>query len=244
MPRIRYIKPDFFKDDDLAQLPYETRLFYAGLWGLADKEGRLEDRPLRLKAEIFPYDSVDVEECLRLLASRKKGSNRPFINRYTTDNERYIQIISWAKHQKPHHTERESQIPAQRVKGMEKKKEKERMDEASAKLRNGNITVKERLLNDFEEARKLYPGTKRGRDTEFKDFCKKHKDWELVLPTMKNAIEAQIKWRAHASGDFRPAWKNFSTWINQRCWEDEPNGVAKRETTAERLARIEKEGRV
>jgi hypothetical protein len=111
MARIRYLKPDFFKDEDVAKLPFETRLFFQGLWGLADKAGRLEDRPLRLKAEIFPYDKVDVEKCLQQLNKSKDGSGQPFINRYTTDNQRYIQIVTWEKHQRPHHTEKESTIP-------------------------------------------------------------------------------------------------------------------------------------
>jgi len=67
MARIRYLKPEFFKDEDLAVLLYETRLFFAGLWGLADKSGRLEDRPARLKAEIFPYDNIDPENMLQQL---------------------------------------------------------------------------------------------------------------------------------------------------------------------------------
>jgi len=62
MPRIRYLKPDFFKDEDLAEHPYWIRLLFAGLWGIADKDGRLEDRIKRIKAEIFPYDTVDIEK--------------------------------------------------------------------------------------------------------------------------------------------------------------------------------------
>ena len=111
MPRIRYLKPDFFKDEDLARYPFETRLCYQGLWVLADKAGRLEDRPLRLKAEIFPYDDVDIEVCLKHLSEHKNGSGKPFIHRYSTDKQRFIQIINWQKHQKPHHTEKESVIP-------------------------------------------------------------------------------------------------------------------------------------
>jgi len=111
MPRIRYLKPDFFKDEDLALWPFETRLCFEGLWILADKEGRLEDRPLRLKVEIFPYDDVKIENCLKQLSQCKNSSSEPFIHRYTTDNQSYIQIINWKKHQKPHHTEKASSIP-------------------------------------------------------------------------------------------------------------------------------------
>ncbi|MFH1441611.1 MAG: hypothetical protein ABIH18_06205 [Candidatus Omnitrophota bacterium] len=111
MARIRYLKPDFFKDEDIKELPFEARLFYQGLWVQADREGRGEDRPERLKIEIMPYDEVDAEEIMRLLACAKKNGKRPFIIRYEIDGEKYYQIINWQKHQKPHKTERESVIP-------------------------------------------------------------------------------------------------------------------------------------
>ena len=90
MARIRYLKPDFFKDEDLATFPYETRLCFAGLWNFADKAGRLEDRPKRLKVEIFPYDKVNMEKCLKELSQIKNGSYKPFIQRYEVNNEKYI----------------------------------------------------------------------------------------------------------------------------------------------------------
>jgi len=150
MPRIRYLKPEFFKDEDLAELKFEVRLFYAGLWGLADKAGRVEDRPKRFKVEIFPYDNVNVDKCLELLERPKRSSGRPFIIRYGSNGQRYIQIVEWAKHQKPHHTERESEIPPApplTEKGTEKGMEKHL--EASARLSNGEITVKEPLKRRF-----------------------------------------------------------------------------------------------
>lgn len=111
MARIRFIKPDYFKDEDIAALPYEVRLLYIGLWTLADKEGRLEDRPKRIKVELFPYDNIDVEKCLEILSKRKTTSNKPFINRYAVKDLRYIEILSWNKHQNTHKTEKESLIP-------------------------------------------------------------------------------------------------------------------------------------
>ena len=74
---------------------------------------------------------------------------------------------------------------------------------------------------DFNIARELYPGRKRGLDTEFKSFCKKHKDWKDVLVLLLPAIEVQIADR-HNPRSFTPPWKHFATWINNRCWEEEP----------------------
>src|SRR5437764_1366213 len=69
MARIRTIKPSFFKNEELAELPVAARLLFIGLWCLADCEGRLEDRPKRIKVELFPYDSMEVEQVLSGLQS-------------------------------------------------------------------------------------------------------------------------------------------------------------------------------
>ncbi|MDR1348278.1 MAG: hypothetical protein LBJ63_07655 [Prevotellaceae bacterium] len=80
-------------------------------------------------------------------------------------------------------------------------------------------------LEIFEEFRKFFGGTKKGLDTEFENFVKKHNDWENVLPLLPPAVKLEIEWRAKASaaGAFVPQWKNLQTWINQRCWEQEFN---------------------
>ena len=56
MPRIRTIKPNFFSNEEVGKLKCEARLLFIGLWTLADCEGRLEDRPVRIRAQLFPYD--------------------------------------------------------------------------------------------------------------------------------------------------------------------------------------------
>lgn len=106
MSRARNLKPGFFKNDLLAELPFEYRLLFQGLWCEADREGRLEDRPKRIKAEVFPYDDVDVEAGLNALASAG------FIERYESNNSKYIQVVAFSKHQNPHCKESASTIPA------------------------------------------------------------------------------------------------------------------------------------
>src|SRR6476620_8645687 len=84
-----------------------SRLFFQGLWGIADKDGRLLDRPRRLAAEIFPYDVVDGEGMLAELAA-----NPGLIIRYTTpDGRRCIQITNFTKHQSPHFREPSLGLP-------------------------------------------------------------------------------------------------------------------------------------
>ena len=105
MARARNIKPGFFRNADLLDLAFETRLLFIGLWTLADREGRLEDRPKQIKLEIFPCDNVDVEACLSSLA--EIGA----ITRYAHDSKRCIQITNFTKHQNPHKAEQPSLLP-------------------------------------------------------------------------------------------------------------------------------------
>lgn len=105
MARTRYIKPGFFKNEILAEIDPLGRILFAGLWCWADREGRLEDRPVRIKAEILPYDNCDIEALLNALA--EKG----FILRYEVDGNRYIQITTFKAHQNPHKKEAQSIIP-------------------------------------------------------------------------------------------------------------------------------------
>lgn len=103
--RARSLKPGFFRNEELAKLPFETRLLFAGLWCIADREGRLEDRPMRIRADVFPYENVDVEAGLGQLREAA------FLERYEVDGRKYIQILAFTKHQTPHHKEVESEIP-------------------------------------------------------------------------------------------------------------------------------------
>ena len=106
MARARNIKPGFFANDTLAELDPLTRLLFIGLWTIADRDGRLEDRPKRIKATIFPYDDCNVD--LMLAALHKSG----FILRYRANDIDAIQVRKWSKHQNPHIKELPSIIPA------------------------------------------------------------------------------------------------------------------------------------
>jgi hypothetical protein len=214
MARIRYLKPEFFSDEDLCSLSFQARILFAGLWCYADKAGRLEDRPKYLKAMLFPYDSVDIEKLINSLTSPK-----PFINRYEIEGKRYVEIINWEKHQRPHHTEKDSVFPpAPPLKRMEKGMGMEKQLEASTELRNGEVTVKEPLNGTFESFWKAYPKKIGKKDAE-KSWTKA-KDKPPIESILK-AIENQKKseqWNKD-SGQFIP---NPATWINQGRWDDEP----------------------
>ncbi len=105
MARARNIKPGFFSNDDLGECSPLTRLMFIGMWTMADRRGRMEDRPKKIKATTLPYDNADCDEMLSELEAHG------FIIRYVVNGNKFIQIINWGKHQNPHVKEPESEIP-------------------------------------------------------------------------------------------------------------------------------------
>jgi hypothetical protein len=135
MARVRTIKPGFFLNEQLAELPALGRILFAGLWCIADRSGRLEDRPRKIKVETLPYDDCDVDALLDDLAAAGLiirylacGEATPLHGEATPCNtrnregvggpcdrcDRYIEIVNFARHQHPHPREPESEIPPPR----------------------------------------------------------------------------------------------------------------------------------
>lgn len=107
MARSRNIKPSIMENEELADLDPIARLLFIYLWMLADREGRLEDRPKRIAGRALPYDrDADVDDLLNQLA--RAG----FITRYAAGQLAIIQINNFTKHQSPHVRESASELPS------------------------------------------------------------------------------------------------------------------------------------
>ena len=112
MARARNLKPGLFRNEVLGVADPFLTLLFEGLWVIADREGRLEDRPLRIKADVFPYrEGLDIDTMLAWLA------DKDFIVRYEVDGKALIQITEFVKHQNPHKDEKKSEIPAPNLHG-------------------------------------------------------------------------------------------------------------------------------
>jgi len=126
MARTRLLKPGFFKNADLARLSERHRLLFAGLWTIADRNGRLKDDPAWIRAELFPYErEINVEDLLSDL------DRSGFIHRYEVNDRRKtstvfpqtkslkspmraIAIPKFTYHQHPHIREQKGEIPPPR----------------------------------------------------------------------------------------------------------------------------------
>lgn len=95
MARIRTIKPEFWSDGDLAELPRDTRLFYIALWNFVDDNGVIEYKPKTIKALTFPHDhDLSIEIMINQLISCDK------LTKYNYEKQIYICCNKLNKHQK------------------------------------------------------------------------------------------------------------------------------------------------
>lgn len=72
---------------------------------MADRMGRLEDRPRYIQIVVLPYFRCDVNDLLSQL------TRLGYLIRYEADDKKYIAITKWEKFQKPHRSEPASLIP-------------------------------------------------------------------------------------------------------------------------------------
>lgn len=135
MARARTIKGEAFRHEGLGELSPLHRWLFAGLWTIADREGRLEDRPRRIKIEVLPWDDCD---CDRLLSDLEAAG---FIVRYEADGKRAIAIPSWREHQHPHPKEQPSTIPAPSA---SKKPRQSRPEDGPS--RNEDVSSREKVM--------------------------------------------------------------------------------------------------
>lgn len=96
MARIRSIKPDFFKSEDVSTLPLRARLTWIGLWTQCDDHGRYKGSAKILKGDLWSLDDVslrDIEDDLEELARSGR------IVRYLAGGKQYLAVVNWHVHQ-------------------------------------------------------------------------------------------------------------------------------------------------
>lgn len=231
MGRIRTIKPDFFIDDELAALPPLTRLLFIGLWTVADREGRLRDKPLVIKATLLPFDTADTDEMLTALAASG------FIARYEADGRKCIQVRNFLIHQRPNVREPESTLPALEdsehdiarasicthvqahacTLGREGKG-KEGNGKGRSTCTRASVNALPHTSDAFDVFWQAYPRHVNRAKAE-KAWKKINPDADLVARIMASveAWKQSPQWTKDG-GQYIPY---ASTWLNGRQWEDE-----------------------
>jgi len=237
MARARNIKPALFKNELLGEADPLLTILFQGLWCLADRDGRLEDRPKRIKAEIFPYRELPLFNGY-LTELQRLG----FIDRYVVGDIPIIQVINFAKHQNPHKTEKRSELPENTGESISCE-----ITEV-APLNNGSLTVVARLIPDsfnlipdslipdslntpngvavvgvvsigFDEFYEAYP-KKVGRDDALRAWKKLKPDQDLITHIMWD-IDQRVRLGAWCTGKGKAFIPGPAPYLNQKKWRDE-----------------------
>jgi hypothetical protein len=96
MPRIRTIKPEFWRNRQLANLPEFTRLVAIALLNIADDEGFFESDAMLIRGDVFPY----LEDYRRITVALRELSCIGYITiRDTTQKGAIGYIENFSKHQ-------------------------------------------------------------------------------------------------------------------------------------------------
>jgi len=183
MARTRHIKPGFFLNEDLAELDPLCRILFIGLWTIADREGKLKDKPRRIKAAILPYDECDVDEYLNQLHERgfilrykvcedsntsmrglryKDGTSTVQVCEDSTSG--YILIRKFYRHQHPHKNEPKAEIPDPDWSQKNSNASTVQVYEDSGKCREGSNTNREDTkIQRYKDKR--YKDTPSDKDT-------------------------------------------------------------------------------
>lgn len=231
--RVRYLKPSFFVNESLAECAPLTRILFAGLWCLADRDGRLEDRPAQIKALLLPYDSCSIGEMLEELATRNH------IIRYEVASQKLIEIPSFLKHGHAHKDEKTGNYPPPAGK-------------------NGGFpeitcSTPSLLPSTPSPSLSLSPVRECACFDSFWDQYPKKtakvaaaKAWEALQPSpeLLRAMLAALEIQSHSLAWTRDGGRyvpNAANWLSNRRWEDDPtsyaNSTAKAETKEEKAER-------
>jgi len=234
MARRRMLSRRVSQSKKVNKLPLKAQIVWTWTIPFLDDYGCYTGDPEDIKTEVFPKNKKISEKDIRQALERMAEvglvlwysvNGDGLVQQYQNfDNFQTFKGDRTRKSDYPQYQpEKEGFVPVGN----------QRIPETSLKLSKvklSKVKLKDKI-EVFENFRKTYPGKKRGLDTEFDNFQKKHSDWKRVVEILKPAVEQQITERKKlkSANRFVPEWKHLRTWINQRCWEESTEFLEQRE---------------
>lgn len=211
--RIRSIKPEFWRSDDITSLAIEDRLLFVGMWSYVDDNGVGVDKLALIAADLFAGDlERDARETFaRVSRGLQNLAEAGLIHRYVIDGKPFLEVDTWSEHQridkpnKPRYPHRDAE----------------------------NATPRESVATSSRESRETpAPGTEEqgNRGTEEQATTRKRAaslpaDWKPTQEHLERATQdgidverEAVKFRAHAEEKGRVAknWNGaFTRWLMQ-----------------------------
>ena len=100
--RIRTVKPEFWRSDDVAALSIADRLLFIGLWSYVDDSGIGVDKLPHICADLFAPDLASDPAGVfeRVTGGLQTLAERGMIQRYTVEGKPYLYVTNWTSHQR------------------------------------------------------------------------------------------------------------------------------------------------
>jgi hypothetical protein len=229
MARIRTVKPELFRHEDLFEAEKEfnlpLRVAFIGLFTCCDREGRFRWRPRILKLDILPYDDVDMSRVLDALCTRG------FLVKYEANGELYGCVLSFNKHQVINNRESDSELPPYPKNNHTNKDlltSESREPDASRSCLSGRGREEERegkgkdnmpldAMHGFQEFYARYPKKKSPADAERAWRNKRLANhFEKIMEDLEQRERQDPQWKR--SNPFVPYPASY---LNSRAFEDE-----------------------
>ncbi len=100
MARIRTVKPDLWKSEQIGEVSVEARLTFLGLITQADDYGRMKGNAKLVRSLIFPYDDFPLRKVSEWLRELHEAN---LIRWYEVEGREYIELPTWGDHQRVSH---------------------------------------------------------------------------------------------------------------------------------------------
>jgi len=240
--RIRSIKPEYWRSEDISQLTVEDRLLFIGMWSYVDDNGVGIDRLATVAADLFAGDiERDASETFaRVSRGLQNLSGAGLIARYEVDGKRFLHVTNWASHQridKPNKARyplptsnnavfpevsrecRETHAPGageQRNRGTE--------EQRNSKKENTTTATRSAYSEEFESWWSLYyretkpaAGSKKKASVEYKKATRQMSHDELMAAL---SYYFTSKRKERASGTFSSQPPHAERWLRDERWTD------------------------
>ncbi len=207
--RKRMIDPEFWLDEGLAKMTPHARLLYIGLWSLCDDNyATFPNRPLWVKAQVFPYDDVEIES---LLAELEAGGK---IIPFEHETNKYYFVKNFFKYQRVDRPSSPKYPEYPNIVKEDSASTRSEVKLSKAKVSKAKVTAQ----TEFEQFWLEYP----------RKIAKQNalKSWNKIAPTPELAQKIIFSVSVQKT---TPQWKKDggqfiphpATWLNQGRWEDE-----------------------
>ena len=99
--RIRNIKPEFWRSQDITALDKSARLTFIGLWNYVDDNGVGLDDVVAIAADLYAHDLANDVACTlqQISCDLHALDMRGLILRYSNENRSLLYVTGWDRHQ-------------------------------------------------------------------------------------------------------------------------------------------------